>query len=334
MSSEFDRDMHFFEVFHGYDQNPLDFNEFCHDGDYELEPAPEAQTLHHPAADAGNELSDPDASVGVSEPNQASLHEGPSAMLLGSNQSDGTPKKSVTTVDMEIASSGSAAPWYLRSSNTTDTTTSSAGTPPGPPYKCTEANCRSKAQWKTLSQFTQHIRNIHQQPLLCTVPGCTHQRPFGKQTDLNRHVKTKHEATETFLCGDESCPAHVHGFERKDKLLKHLREHHPQVQCTKTHCSAIVADFQQQSHMEQDHGPFECALGHCRTSPPSNFTQVRLHRHLKNHHKLSYDCIETIKSRMQSSDLDARSEHLRNDYRRPKWEICSICEIGGATAHV
>lgn len=80
-----------------------------------------------------------------------------------------------------------------------DTAISSAGNPLGPPYKCTEANCRSKALYKTLSQFRQHVRNIHQEPLLCTVLGCTHKRPFGKQADLNRHVMSKHETTISFF---------------------------------------------------------------------------------------------------------------------------------------
>jgi hypothetical protein len=237
------------------------------------------------------------------------------------------------TTDMAIASSGSyPPPWDICSSNTTDTAISSAA-PPGPPYKCTEANCRSKAQYKTLSQFRQHVRNIHHQPLLCTRPGCTHRKPFGKESDLDRHVRSKHEATISFFCGDESCPAHVDGFKRKDKLLKHLREDHPQVQCTRTHCSATVADFQQQSHMEEAHGPFECALGHCRTSLPSNFTRIQLERHLKGHHKMSYDCILGIRSRMMS-DLDVRSEHLPRDSRRSRWEKCSICELGGVTAPI
>ncbi|CAH0027885.1 unnamed protein product [Clonostachys rhizophaga] len=312
MSSEFDRDMYFFQYFHGDDQEPFDFNEYCSTGDYLIDPTIEAQTLDHPAAVSGNECFNPDASVGVLEPNQASLHERQSAVVPGSNQSESTYAD-----DMRIDSTGSPPP-------------------PGPPYKCTEANCKSKAQFKNLSQFRQHVRNKHQQPLVCTVPGCPRKQPFGRQTDLNRHVKTqhKHEATEIFLCADESCPAHVHGFERKDKLLKHLREQHPQVQCTQTHCSAIVADFQQQSHMEQAHGPFECALGHCRSSPPSKFTRVGLKQHLKKHHKLSHDGILGISTRMESSDLDVRSEHLLDGLRRAKWEKCSVCEIGGATAPI
>lgn len=214
------------------------------------------------------------------------------------------------------------------------TAISSAGTPLGPPYKCTEANCRSKALYKTLSQFRQHVRNIHQEPLLCTVLGCTHKRPFGKQADLNRHVTSKHETTISFFCDDESCPAHIDGFKRKDKLLKHLREDHPQVQCTQTHCSATVADFQQQSHMEEAHGPFECALGRCRSSPPSNFTRAQLERHLKDHHKMSYDCIVGIKLRMQSSDLDVRSDHLLISPGKADRMKCSVCEISGATAPI
>ncbi|CAG9951344.1 unnamed protein product [Clonostachys rosea f. rosea IK726] len=136
MSSEFDRDMDFFQYFHGDDQERFDFNEYCNTGDYTIDQALEAHTLDHPAADASNVFFDPDASVGVLEPNQASLHEGQSAMLPGSNQSELEHlqfKHSGITTDMAIASSGSyPPPWDICSSNTTNTAISSAA-PPGPP---------------------------------------------------------------------------------------------------------------------------------------------------------------------------------------------------------
>lgn len=88
MSSEFDRDMYFFQYFHGDDQEPFDFNEYCNGGDFMIDRALDAQTLDHPAANASNELFDPGASEGALEPNQAALHEGQSAMLPGSNQSE------------------------------------------------------------------------------------------------------------------------------------------------------------------------------------------------------------------------------------------------------
>lgn len=88
MSSEFDRDMYFFQYFHGDDQEPFDFNEYSNGGDFMIDPALDAQTLDHPAANASNELFDPGASAGALEPNQAALQEGQSAMLPGSNQSE------------------------------------------------------------------------------------------------------------------------------------------------------------------------------------------------------------------------------------------------------
>ncbi|CAG9951354.1 unnamed protein product [Clonostachys rosea f. rosea IK726] len=336
MSSEFDRDMDFFQYFHGDDQERFDFNEYCNTGDYTIDQALEAHTLDHPAADASNVFFDPDASVGVLEPNQASLHEGQSAMLpdptnrnwrhLQFKHSRNHDRYGNCFFWVLPAAVGHLLQQHNQHGNFLCCSAR-------PPYKCTEANCRSKAQYKTLSQFRQHVRNTHHQPLLCTRPSCTHRRPFGKESDLDQHVRSKHEATISFFCGDESCPAHVDGFKRKDKLLKHLREDHPQVQCTKTHCSATAADLQQQSHMEEAHGPFECALGHCRTSLPSNFTRIQLERHLKGHHKMSYDCIVGIRTRMMS-DLDVRSEHLLRHPRKSRWEKCSICELGGVTAPI
>ncbi|CAH0052370.1 unnamed protein product [Clonostachys solani] len=340
MSSEFDHDMDFFEHFHGFDQEPFDFSEYCNDADYEIDSALEAQTLDHPATDAGGQLCDPDASAGVLEPNQASLHEGPSAILPRSNQSELVLGTNIDTAVLpnhlhsggmnegEVAAAGSAPPSHPNMIGT-------AAASSAPPYKCTETDCRSKAKFKTLSQFRQHVRNIHQQPLLCTVPGCTYPRPFGKESDLIRHMMSKHEATSLFTCPDESCPGHFDGFKRQDKLLKHLREHHPQVQCQQTHCSAVVADCQQQSHIEEAHGSFQCAIGPCLSSPPSNFTLIQLKRHLKAHHKLSPRYTDYLTSDMgwyQSGTI--KSEDLPDNPRKPRWEICSICGIGGVTAPI
>ncbi|VUC23601.1 unnamed protein product [Clonostachys rosea] len=311
MSSEFDRDF-LFQQF-PVDEEPFDFSAFCNDGDYVIDPVLEAQTFDFPAADAGNEPFDPDASSAIAlEPNQASLHVGQSAALAGPSQSDsagalGDERSPPNTINMAITTAESA--------------------PLGPPYKCTEANCRSKAQFKNLSQFQQHLQNIHQEPLLCTWPGCTYRRPFGKECDLERHAESKHGAIRSHICPYESCSAHFDGFKRKDKLLKHLRETHPQVQCQQTHCSAVICDIEQQSHIEEAHGPFECALGHCQFSPPSNFTKVLLGRHLVTHHKISYDTKTTIIARMQCfNSTTITSKHLPANARKPHWEKCSVCE--------
>lgn len=188
------------------------------------------------------------------------------------------------------------------------------------------SDCHYKAEFRTPSQRRQHVQNIHQHPLLCTIPGCTYRRPFGRVSDLTRHVRSVHEAARGHICPYESCPAHTDGFKRQDKLRKHLRENHPRVQCQQAHCYAIVSGAEQQSHIEEAHGSYECAIGLCQFSPASHFRMDQLKRHLRVHHKMSWDACLNVMAKLQVSDsTTVRSEHLSNSNRKVEWEKCSVC---------
>ncbi|PTB44730.1 hypothetical protein M441DRAFT_44757 [Trichoderma asperellum CBS 433.97] len=148
------------------------------------------------------------------------------------------------------------------------------------------------------------------QPATLTNPG--QSEPFGRTSDLTRHVRSVHEAACGHICPYESCPAHTDGFKRQDKLRKHLREYHPRVQCQQAHCCAIISGAEQQSHIEEAHGPYECAIDQLK--------------HLQVHHKMSWDACACVIVRLwRSGSTTVRSEHLSNSNRKAEWEKCSVC---------
>lgn len=77
------------------------------------------------------------------------------------------------------------------------------------------------------------------------------------------------------------------GFPRKDKLVKHMREEHDNVRCSLNHCGAVILDGQQEAHVRNCHGDWECALMACQHGPPSHFTQKAVQIHLVRVHKMN-----------------------------------------------
>ncbi|GFP55095.1 hypothetical protein TASIC1_0004072000 [Trichoderma asperellum] len=149
-----------------------------------------------------------------------------------------------------------------------------------------------------------------------TSPG--QSEPFGRVSDLTRHVRSVHEAARGHICPYESCPAHTDGFKRQDKLRKHLRENHPRVRCQQAHCYAIVSGAEP--------GSYECAIGLCQFSPASHFHMDQLKRHIRVHHKMSWDACLNVMAKLRVFDsTTVRSEHLSNSNRKVEWEKCSVC---------
>ena len=181
---------------------------------------------------------------------------------------------------------------------------------------------------KTPKQLEQHLENIHRNPLVCSTLGCSHRKPFGKQSDLNRHIRSVHLATYDHDCPYEDCSQ---AFKRQDKLKKHLRECHPQVRCLLHHCSATIPDIQREVYQAEAHGTYECALGLCKDNPSSRFSWVAFRRHLRLHHKMSLRLADA--TWMQMSEFGEKTftvQYIRNwQARYPKslssWSECSVC---------
>ncbi|PMD47953.1 hypothetical protein L207DRAFT_506865 [Hyaloscypha variabilis F] len=136
------------------------------------------------------------------------------------------------------------------------------------PTTCSWPKCSSSRVFKEKYLLRRHLQNIHVEPLRCPIKGCSYSDPFDKQHDLNRHVKSIHE-TSRFLCPIESCDSNTIGFSRKDKLVKHMREEHDN-----------------DSHLQDSHGDYECALMACSDALPSHFTKEGARLHLISAHKI------------------------------------------------
>jgi len=191
------------------------------------------------------------------------------------------------------------------------------------PRGCIWKECPSKSTFKSPGAFKSHIFNIHVSPLVCTFPQCTYTKPFGKKYDLDRHVATTHAASSTHVCPVESCDANTNGFARKDKLLNHIREEHDNLRCPYNHCYAIVLATEQDAHLQEVHGSFECALGACEHGPASCFRKVGLKRHFRKHHNMTVDPTQTVMAKTRKTmDKTARSPHIA---RLRTWKDCPTC---------
>lgn len=160
-----------------------------------------------------------------------------------------------------------------------------------PGCKCPWPNCTSKCNFIKEVAFKEHVTNKHINPLLCKVPGCTHQDSFGRTSDLRRHEISVHSSPGkyAFKCEVPSCDSKIKEFARKDHLEKHIRERHDRYFCPWNHCPRGVKDYylepaQLADHIESEHGQYECAIKACDGAAISKFTKHGLDLHLKSHH--------------------------------------------------
>jgi len=149
------------------------------------------------------------------------------------------------------------------------------------PTNCSWPRSPSKGIFTDRGGLRRHITNIHVQPLLCNIEDCKHIKPFGTHYDLNRHISTMHQKLQEHKCSVHSCDASTTGFARKDKLLQHIREKHPNVRCSLSHYRAIVLAGDEEKLLQNHHGPYECAAGACEHASLSQFSQGGLLNHLR-----------------------------------------------------
>jgi hypothetical protein len=192
--------------------------------------------------------------------------------------------------------------------------------------KCPWLKCSSRATFKTPSSLRTHICNIHVNPLTCTEPQCSYKRPFGKQHELRRHISTAHETIRNHKCPIATCEASITGFARKDKLMKHLREEHENLKCLYNHCSAVVPDTQQELHISESHGDYECAVGGCEKGDASCFSLENLGRHLRSAHCMTYDPAGRLSRIAKGHDRTVKIGHLRNLKELPNCATCSLSQ--------
>ncbi|KIW30377.1 uncharacterized protein PV07_06126 [Cladophialophora immunda] len=145
-----------------------------------------------------------------------------------------------------------------------------------------------------------HVRNMHVAPLVCTHPGCSYKKPFGKPCDLKRHLATVHNTIGGYPCLESDCTA---TFSRKDKMMKHAREKHELFKCPHNHCSATVFAVERESHLRESHGRYECAIGSCISTHGTHkscFTERSLSAHLRTCHRITFESVSTLLNSMST----------------------------------
>ena len=194
--------------------------------------------------------------------------------------------------------------------------------------RCPRTGCTSTAKFKSLGALRQHIKNVHDEPLICKVPNCLRKKPFARPTDLRRHVASVHPDSDDtkYPCQFDSCSV---TYSRKDHLVKHQREKHGIYVCRLQHCphgtkNRFSTEEEVKEHVETDHGDFECAVKACATAPPSRFTQSSLIYHVQNHHRSDFH-FQKLSWMEEANVYTLTLEHLGGI----NFKECRICEKAG-----
>ncbi|KAF8863594.1 hypothetical protein BDZ45DRAFT_105030 [Acephala macrosclerotiorum] len=188
---------------------------------------------------------------------------------------------------------------------------------------CCWYGCPSKARHKTSKLFEDHLNNIHINPLICTVEGCKHKKPFRGKADLQRHISSVHIDGVKSRCPFPRCMSEGRDFSRKDKLISHLREIHDTDPCPFSHCIGGLNPMIDSTakHIGKLHGEFECGLRSCRRSL-SQFCERGFLEHLQLDHNMRWELV--LKTRDAAKSLGSgtiRDEHIMS----MEVEDCSVC---------
>lgn len=214
------------------------------------------------------------------------------------------------------------------------------------PSRCTWSGCKSKAILKSPKLYEQHLKNLHIQPLICTVSKCSYKKPFRNQKDLDRHGAAIHSDVKRYECPYDSCESEIKTFARRDKWLKHIREtiHENDDFCPYHHCDAaitgafpgfknrkeIVDHFTKVrcfgalrsdyvNHPENRGEGYEYALGSCAQSRYRSYWRKRgLDEHLRENHGLDYveyTQLDGVERTLEARHVDASAQY----------HDCTIC---------
>jgi len=194
------------------------------------------------------------------------------------------------------------------------------------PRKCHWLGCVSRATFHSPSSLRAHIKNVHVSPLICRQQGCSYTKPFGKPCDLKRHLASVHHTVCKYECPESGCQE---TFSRKDKMLKHAREKHERYRCSCNHCTATVFATERESHLQNSHGQYECAMGSCQNGSRSYFSETGLKRHLRTIHRMTSDPVRHMVWRLSSQSANrTNTEPLyARSAMRPAYRDCTSCSV-------
>lgn len=101
-----------------------------------------------------------------------------------------------------------------------------------PGLRCQLPSCKTYIDFPSFPSYRTHIKNVHAKDKFCPEPNCGHVTPFASNTDLNRHIASRHGGKKPFVCNRAGCPApRAKAFSRKDKLKEHDHKYHSNFRC-------------------------------------------------------------------------------------------------------
>ena len=208
---------------------------------------------------------------------------------------------------------------------------------------CPWPDCRSQKRstvFQSKTAFKKHLRT-HFKSHWCQHPGCTYDKPFGNERDVDRHRRSRHLLMRCFTCTFPSCSS---SFARKDKLDLHTRKEHPSSYCGMDHCGRIVLNLDRDDHFNKFHngrplegqrsffryeqdGIFECALPGCE-STISRFNSTSVQRHLNTSHGLDYWLTRDMVNHLRNAEgcpetLTIRQKEIFT--KSIRFRPCDIC---------
>lgn len=205
--------------------------------------------------------------------------------------------------------------------------------------QCGWPGCKSKQKQKphTVASLKKHLKQ-HVKAYRCSHPSCG--ICFSRESDLRRHIQTKHVRECKHLCPIDDCGRHVAGFTRKDKLDDHIKKAHTRFLCPFDHCNLQVLEIDTESHLDEWHRGkcksatpwlpkevvYECGLSGCETSV-SRFNGLSAKRHLERHHGIHCEhAYGIVRIAHDSGPSNARDNSfiLHRQLQRP----CTYCAQG------
>jgi len=205
-------------------------------------------------------------------------------------------------------------------------------------FRCSWHGCASQKRkvttFKNFSALNRHLKQ-HIKEHWCINANCN--VAFARESDLKRHIRSKHSEDRSYRCPIDTCDRSINGFARKDKLNEHTRKEHANFRCNFDHCEVRVLESEMNDHLihfhsgkdtaiNQHEGTFECSFAGCE-STKSKFTYSSANNHLRAHHLIYYESTTKMLSQARLRGPIALREgaFVITDPDRIRFSPCNNC---------
>lgn len=189
-------------------------------------------------------------------------------------------------------------------------------------------------------------------PSLLHCPKC--DRGFKLQKDIQRHIQSVHLNLRQWLCSVSGCRFAIQGFNRKDKLLQHIKTHNQKSDSLGPNTSIETANRPSspvfegcssfsdvESPPQQQRRTFACSTHTCISTFQNRHDLARHQRtvHMNRNSVSGYTCASTqcnkpdkIWTRLDSFRKHIMTQHKHEDYdyiiqRSARWDKGKECNI-------